>query len=212
MQSRKPSPALVISIIALVAALGGTAVATTAMISSSSQIKNRTIRGVDLRNGTITSKQISKSTLQNVVGSSVEPGNAAIESHRLTGPDMPKGGSATVIELALQPGVYAVFAKSVITPFRSDNGLLELLGRDDRIVAGECNLDVSGTGDFSSEQLAGFGSAGAVTLNAQVTRTLDGPGKATLTCKTSEPVHWQASNSSIIAMRVGSSSRTEVGR
>lgn len=212
MQSRKPSPALVISIIALVAALGGTAVAAKVLITSSSQIKDRTVRGVDLRDGTITSRQISKSTLRNVVGSSVESDTAAIEAHRLTGPDMPTGGSQQVLELALKPGVYAVFAKTVITPFRSDNGLLELLGRDDRIVAGECNLDVTGTGDFSSEQLAGFGSAGAVTLNTQVTRTLDAPGKATLTCKTSEPVHWQASNSSIIALRVGSSSRNEVGR
>lgn len=212
MQSRKPSPALVISIIALVAALGGTAVAAKVLITSSSQIKNRTIRGVDLRDGTITSRQISKSTLRNVVGSSVESDTAAIEAHRLTGPDMPTGGSQQVLELALKPGVYAVFAKTTITPSITDDGLLDTLFKDDKTRAAECNLDVSGTGDFATAQIIGPGSQNPATLNLQATRSLSGPGKVTLTCKAAPEAHWQASNSSIIALKVNSSTRTEVGR
>jgi hypothetical protein len=47
-----------------------------------------------------------------------------------------------------------------------------------------------------------------VTLETQVTRTLDTPGKATLTCKV-DTVHWSASNSSIVALKVGTTTRTE---
>lgn len=210
--SRKPSPALVISIIALVAALGGTAVAAKVLITSSSQIKNRTIRGVDLKNGTITSKKISSSTLQSLAGSASPGGTAAIEAHRLNGPDVPGGGSAKVLELSLSPGVYSVFAKTVVSPFITDNGLLETLFKDDKTRAAECSLDVSGTGDFATAPIIGPGSQNPATLNLQATRSLDGPGTATLTCKAAPEAHWQASNASIIALKVGSSTRTEAGR
>ena len=212
MQSRKPSPALVISIIALVAALGGTAVAAKVLISSSAQVKNRTLRGVDLKNGTITRKQIANSTLESLAGEASPNGTAAIEAHRLTGPDVPQGGSATVLELALAPGVYAVSAKTVITPFITDDGLLDTLFKDDKTRAAECSLDVSGTGDFATAQIIGPGSQNPVTMSLQATRTLDAPGKATLTCKAAPDAHWQASNASIIALKVASSTRTETGK
>lgn len=212
MQSRKPSPALVVSIIALVVALGGTAVAAKVLITSSSQIKNRTIRGVDLRDGAITKRQIATATYRTLTarsGGSSGSDAAAIEAHRLTGPDVPDGKSAQVIELALQPGVYAVFAKTTITPFVPSNLFEELLGSN-KVVSAECNLDVNGTGDFATQGVASRGAAGPATLNTQLTRTLDVPGKATLTCETSEPIRWAAANSSIVAMKVGSTSRTEI--
>ncbi|MEO6496732.1 MAG: hypothetical protein ABIO51_04515 [Solirubrobacteraceae bacterium] len=212
MQSRKPSPALVVSIIALVVALGGTAVAAKVLITSSSQIKNRTISGLDLRNGAITKRQISKSTLKSLAATSGGSGgsdSAAIEAHRLTGPDVPDGMSTQVIELALQPGVYAVFAKTTITPFIPANVFDELLGTE-KIISAECALDVNGTGDFATQGIASRGATNPATLNTQATRTLDAPGKATLVCKTSKAIHWAASNASIVAMKVGSTSRIEV--
>lgn len=212
MQLHKPSPALVVSIIALVTALSGTAIAAKLLITSSSQIKNRTVRGVDLRNGTITKRQIASSTLQSLAGTASPGGTAAIESHRQTGPDVPDGGSQQIASLALAPGVYAVFAKTVITPFITDNGLLETLFKDDKTRAAECNLDVNGTGDFATAPIVGPGSTNTATLNLQATRTLDGPGTATLTCKTAPQAHWQASNTSIVALKVGSSTRTEAAR
>ena len=43
-----------------------------------------------------------------------------------------------------------------------------------------------------------------------MTRTIDGPGKATLTCKVEQPVDVRVSDTSIIAVKVGSSTRQEV--
>lgn len=212
MKSRKPSPALVVSIIALVVALSGTAVAAKVLVTSSSQIENRTIRGVDLRDGAITKRQIARATYQLLTANSGGSGgsdSAAIEAHRLTGPDVPDGKSTQVIELALQPGVYAVFAKTTITPFIPGSLLDELFG-DNKVISAECTLDVNGTGDFAAQGVASRGTTGPATLNTQVTRTLDVPGKATLTCTTSKPVRWAASNSSIVAMKVDSTSRTEI--
>jgi hypothetical protein len=212
MQFRKPSPALVVSIIALVVALGGTAVAAKILITSSAQIKNRTISGQDLRDRTITKRQIANSTLQSLAGTASPSGTAAIEAHRLTGPDVPAGGPSPVLELALSPGVYAVFAKTTIMPFITDDGLLDTLFKDEKTRAAECSLEVSGTGDFATAPIIGPGSTNPATLNLQATRSLDGPGKATLTCKAAPDAHWQAANTSIIALKVGSSTRTEAGR
>lgn len=210
MQSRKPSPALVVSIVALVVAMSGTAVAAKLLITSSSQIKNGTIRGVDLRKGTITKKQISASTLGSLTSSaSVSPTSAAaIEAHRQTGPDLADGGSSQILELALQPGTYAVFAKTTITPIFTDAGLLDTATKDDKTIAAECTLDLNGTGDFAVSPIVTPGSGFPATLNGQLTRTLDAPGKATFTCK-ADGVHWNAANSSIVALKVGTTTRTE---
>ena len=215
MQGTKPSPALVVSIVALVVAMSGTAVAAKLLITSSSQIKNGTIRGVDIKKGTITKSRLSKGTLATLTGSSTvgSPSDTqALESHRQTGPDVPDGGSQQVATLALQPGVYAVFAKTTITPFVTDAGLLDTLFKDNKTRAAECNLDVSGTGDFATAPIIGPGSTNPATLNMQATRTLDGPGAATLTCKAAPDAHWQAANTSIIALKVGSSTRTEAAK
>ena len=72
--------------------------------------------------------------------------------------------------------------------------------------------NVSGTGDFATAPIIGPGSQNPATLNLQTTRTLDGPGKATLSCKAAPDAHWQGGNASIIALKVGSSTRTEAGR
>ncbi|MCW2990805.1 MAG: hypothetical protein JWM73_1399 [Solirubrobacterales bacterium] len=208
MQSRKPSPALVVSIVALVVALSGTAVAAKILITSSAQIKNRTISGLDLKDGAITRRQIANSTLQALAGTASPGGTAAIEAHRQSGPDMPNGGSTQILDLALTPGVYAVFAKTTITPFVTDNGLLNTLAKDNKTIGAECTLDVNGTGDFAISPVVSPGSTNPTTVNVQVTRTLDAPGKATLTCKVDQ-AHWQAANTSIIALKVNSSTRTE---
>lgn len=211
--SRKPGPALVVSIIALVVALSGTAVAAKILITSSSQIKNGTIRGADIAKGTITKSKLSSGTLSAITGSGVvnPNGTQALEAHRLNGPDVPKGGSAQVLELALSPGTYAVFAKATMSSFINDQGLLDTLFKDNKTIGGACTLDVNGTGDYGIEPLVSPGSANPITLNLQLTRTMDTPGKATLTCQ-ADNVHWAAGNASIIALKIGSSTRTESGR
>jgi hypothetical protein len=213
MKVKRPSPALAISIIALIVALSGTAVATTRLlITSSRQIKNGTISGVDLRTGTLTSKQLSHHLRSKIVDGGASAGGSdttAVEAHRLSGPALTQGGKATVATLNLQPGVYAVFAKLNVTPNVTDQGLLDTLLKDNKTVQANCTLDVAGTGDFASGAIVSPGSQNNVTLAMQATRTLDAPGVVTLSCE-ADTVPWKAADTSIIAMRVGDSTRTEV--
>jgi hypothetical protein len=207
---RRPSPALVISIISLVVALGGTSVAARHyLITNSSQIKNGVIKGADLRSGTITKKQLSTSVLSGAAsaGTTSSDATTALEAHRQTGPQQGSGDkSADVVSLDLPAGVYAVFAKTVLTPDVNTSGLAQTLDNN-KTEQGNCHLDVAGTGDFASGSLTSPSSSNALTLSTQLTRSLDAPGKAVLTCDS--PVAWHAADSSIVALKVGSAPRTE---
>jgi hypothetical protein len=208
MQS-KPSPALVVSIIALIVALSGTAVAAKFIITNSGQVKDGALAGSDLRAGTITKSKLS-SGVQSLLGGATAKaaGTQAIESHRVKGPDVANGGATQVLDLDLQPGIYVVLAKATIEPFINDRGLLDTLFKDPKTVGGACTLDVAGTGDYAIQPIVSPGSANPSTLNLQLTRTLDAPAKATLTCQ-ADKVHWAARDSSIIALQVAGTQRSE---
>ena len=60
---RSPSPALVISIVALVLAASGTAMAASKLVSGNSLIKKASLSGNRLVNGSVTGKQIALSSL-----------------------------------------------------------------------------------------------------------------------------------------------------
>ena len=206
MQFKKPSPALVVSFIALLVAMSGTAIAAKVLITSSSQIKNGTIRGADLKKGTITKKQLHSTVLSGVSGSSAAPATgAALETRRQYGPEVnkPEGGEERIAELQLPAGAYAIIAKTTIAPVVNDNGLLNEVLKDNKTTGVGCNLDVGGAGDFGIAQLTGPSTAYPATVNAQLTRTLSAPAVATLTCK-AENVPWRAENTSIIAVPVSS--------
>src|SRR3954454_1064271 len=162
MKPHRPSPALIVAIVALIVALGGTAVATQRLlITSSRQIKNGVISGKDLRSGTLTGRQLSHHLLETIVAGGTAPAAAstgASEAHRATGPELPQGGEATVATLDLQPGVYAVLAKTDLTPNISQDLLQTLSNDSSKTVAGTCTLDVQGTGDFVSGDLASNGT------------------------------------------------------
>lgn len=217
MQSHRPSPALVVSIIALVVALGGTAVATQRLlITSTSQIKDGAITGKDIRKGTITRSLLSKRLAKSggLTGSSVgdvtpATGTTAFEAHRQAGPALTNGGKATVATLDLAPGVYAVFSKVNLAPNVTDAGLLNTLLKSNKTILGSCTLDVAGTGDYSAGALVSPGSQNTLTLSTQVTRTLDQAAPATVTCE-AEDAPWRAADASIIAIKLDSSTRSEV--
>jgi hypothetical protein len=63
---RRPSPAMVVAIVALVVAASGTAVAATKLVNGDSLIRRDSLSGNRLRNGTITGKQIRLSSLGQV--------------------------------------------------------------------------------------------------------------------------------------------------
>jgi hypothetical protein len=209
MQSKRPSPALVVATIALIVSLGGTAVAAKFLITSSRQVKDGSLIGADLRSGSVTKSRLS-SGVQSLLagGAGAKAGTAAIEAHRIKGPDVPNGGKTQVLDLDLAPGTYAVFAKATVEPFINDQGLLDTLLKDPKTVAGACTLDVGGTGDYAIQPVISPGSANPSTLNLQLTRTLSSPTTAVLTCQV-DGVHWAARDTSIIALKVASTERHE---
>jgi hypothetical protein len=71
------TPGLVVAVVALVAALGGTATAAKSLfISKSSQIKNGAVTSADIKNGTVQQGDLSK-TLQKKLGVSVSGASGA---------------------------------------------------------------------------------------------------------------------------------------
>src|SRR5579875_3601619 len=63
---RSPSPALVISIVALFLAASGSAIAASKLVSGNSIIKKDSLSGNRLKTGSVTGKQIKASTLGKV--------------------------------------------------------------------------------------------------------------------------------------------------
>ncbi len=58
--SRRPSPAMIVAVVALLAALTGTATAASVLITKSSQIKNGVITGKKLKKHTITADRLAR--------------------------------------------------------------------------------------------------------------------------------------------------------
>lgn len=214
MKIKRPSPSLVISIIALVVACGGTATAASILVKNSSQIRNGAIQGVDIASGAVGDRQIKKdsigtdklkSTVRNTLRSQ---GLTAVEASRRAGPDSANGAVKTVATLQqLQPGTYAIFAKTTLGPLTTDQGLLgELLQR--RQGSGHCILDAAGDVDDARESIAEPGSIHPSTLNLQITRSFDKPSDIKLNCESGIP--WKTADTSILAVKLQGSSRVDV--
>lgn len=211
---RRPSPSIVISCIALFVALGGTAIAAKTLITSSSQIKNGVITGADIRNGTIKAADIANRTITasklrpGVSASSASGGGSAVEVVRRTGPELGEAGAAVVATIrSLEPGTYAIFAKTTLEPNKPERGLGELL-RPDRSGTGHCVLDAGGDVDDARAIIAGPGMQQPSTLNMQLTRSIGSPADIKLTCDSNQP--FKAADSSIIAIKLSSSKRSDV--
>jgi Collagen triple helix repeat (20 copies) len=137
--------------------------------------------------------------LQGVAG---PPGpSLAREAHRASSGPQTGGGQdfTTVATLAeLEVGAYAVFVKAHLTTGEIPQGV-------------DCELTSGGVVDTASSLMDG--AAGALststTLNLQLTVSLSAAGSATLGCR-SGPDDWVARDISIIAIRLGQVSRTEV--
>jgi hypothetical protein len=89
---RLPSPAMVVALLALVTSVGGTV--TAAVLITSADIQDNTIRSVDIRNETIRSADVDNGSL---TGADVKNGSVAgvdVKNETLTGADV-KDGSLT---------------------------------------------------------------------------------------------------------------------
>lgn len=226
MKTSRPSPALVVSIIALVVALGGTATAASVLIKSSSQIKSGVVNSGDLRNGgvagvdiasgavggrqlknnVVTSDKLSAS-LRNTLRGSTANGFTATEVVRKVGPENQAPGQRVVATMtALPPGTYALTAKTTLSPQITDQGLGELL-RPTKTGEGHCQLDAAGDVDDARTTILSPYSQHPSTVNLQMTRTVDTPVDIKLVCDSN--IQWKATDTSIIALKLQGSSRSD---
>lgn len=210
MKLRPPSPALAISIIALVAACTGSAVAAT--IITGKQIRNGTIQGIDIKNATITSNKLSKGT-QNLLtkksGSSSTGGKVAFEVTRKAGPE--NQAANVIIKLAtlsVPAGAYVVQANTIMTALVSPaNPLTSLLGANGSL-GGTCTLDTGGPTHSATGTIVVDNRQTPTTLSMQITRTVGAPTDFFVQCSATAP--WRTSETSIIATPVDSVSLTDV--
>lgn len=222
MKISRPSPSLVLSIVAIVIACAGTATAAGVLIKNSSQvragsitgsdIKNRSITALDIADGTISAAKLKKNTSvsgSSVSASSAAAGTTATEAVRRVGPSKVPAGSHDIATLAQLPaGTYAIFAKTTITPEVGNNGLGELL-RQVRTVSAQCVLSAGGDEDHGNQVVASPYSQAPATVNMQLTRSLDKPTDVKVACTVND-YPWNAADTSIIAVKLASSSRTDV--
>jgi hypothetical protein len=223
MKLRRPSPALVISMIALVVACAGSAYAAT-VITSSSQIKNGVILSADIKNGSVQNVDIRKSTitatrlstglLKRIDGPSAAPigGLAAYEARRAAGPEaQPPNVLVRVASLQVPAGAYVVTAKTVMTSLPDRQDPLEALLQDHTVEGGRCKLDAAGDGDESLQNVIVTKRQAPATLMMQVTRTVGAPSEFTLDCSAGA-FPFRLSETSIIATRVPSVVRVDIPR
>lgn len=223
MRISRPSPAMVVAIISLVVATAGTATAAGVIIRSSGQVARGSINGGDLAKKTVTPRNIddnavrsrqikdgsvSKDKLDKSLAASLSGGGGAIEAVRATGPVLGGGGRSPVAKLTgLQPGAYVLSAKTVIAPTQGNGGLVgELLKNNQTAVVG-CTLEGAGDNDTAVAPIGSPFSLYSNTLNVQLTRTIAETSDLTLICDSAVP--WQAGETSIIAVPIGSITRQE---
>ena len=219
---RRPHPATVISLLALAFSMAGTATAAI-VIKSSSQIKNGAVTGSDIKNASVAGKDIKPNAL---TGATVKNGSLesddfsgaargalqaaetqALEAFRKAGPENGEKAKLTrVATLANVPaGTYAIFAKTVLTPFEAQGGCFG----QSATISGHCVLDAGGDKDEARALLGTPGALAPGAINTQITRAFGSGGSVVLDCEVLETT-WRASDTSIIAIRVGKAPRSPV--
>jgi hypothetical protein len=219
---RKPSPATVISLLALVVSMAGTATAAV-VISNSSQIKNGVVTGADLKDASITGKDVKANavTSDKIKNGTLSPDDfeagaraalqaaetQALEAFRKAGPEaQPKAKLSRVATLDNVPaGTYAIIAKSVITPAAPEGGFFG----QNATISGHCVLDAGGDKDEARVLLGSPGGLAPGVVHTQITRSFGSTGTIALDCEVPETT-WRASDTSIIAIRVGRAPRSPV--
>lgn len=203
MKLRPPSPALAVSITAVVIACTGSAVAAT--LITSKQIRNGTIQGVDIKKETITSSKLSKGT-QNLLKkktSAAPTGRVAYEVIRKAGPEgVPANTLSRVASLTVPPGAYSVQANMVMTAFAGETNLIERLVGANGSLGGQCILNAGGPTHASLGTIIVNDRQTPTTLSMQLTRTVGAPTEFFLECAANAP--WRGSEASIIATSVDS--------
>jgi hypothetical protein len=211
---------MVVALIALVLSLAGSAVAAGVLITSSSQIGNGVITGVKIHSRTITDGNIRRGSLAedvlknrsidtgkltpDAVKALSSSGTTATEYFRKTGPDNVAGGNTQRVITAtnLPSGVYAIFAKTIITDLNPPSSLLAPGQTSDA----HCRLSANGDIDDGRVLIGSAFGSGPGDVSLQITST--DPGTVTLDCDSA--AMWRASDSTIVALRLGNAGRVPV--
>ena len=177
----------VVALMALFVALGGTSYAATRI--GSKQIKNNSVRGVDIKNRTIKSRDIARG----VIGSTLQ--STAAQAVRDAGPSS-VAASQTFTAVAsltgLEPGAYVLLAKV------NQSG--------DARTDGRCRIQAEGDYDDSNRGLREQGTSEG--HNLQLLHTFAGTGTAVLACR-STAGSWSASDAKLLAIKI-SAARSSV--
>lgn len=142
--ARRPSPALIISVIALFVSMGGVSYGIANSVGSR-EIKNSSIRGVDMKRNSITAREIRRRSIDGTDIKLNRVGGNAVKEEVLEVSKLPKvpsaasadtagsANSATTANTANNannlggnpPGAFASSAAGVTTAFMVDGGALE---------------------------------------------------------------------------------------
>jgi hypothetical protein len=202
MKLRRPSPALVISLIALVVASTGTALAAT-VITSSTQIKNGAVLSADIKDGSVQARDIKDGTITaNKLKTPPAAGGAstAYQAVRKSGPEaQPANQVLRVATLTVPAGAYAVSAETVMTALPGPQNPIQALVQDNLAIGGRCILDAAGDATESLQTVVINQRQTPATFSMQTTRTVAGPSEFTLSCSAGLP--WRLSETSIIATK-----------
>ena len=209
MKLRRPSPALVISIVALVAACAGSAVAAT--VITGGMIKDGTIQNRDIKNNTIQSEKFSKG-VQNILAKktatpAATAGKISYEQVRKAGPEnQPANQMLRVTSMMVPAGAYVATANTVVTAFTGTSDIIESLLNVNAALGATCILDFGGVTASSLNTIAINNRQTPATFGMQLTRTVNASTEIVLKCAAS--IAWRASESSIIATKVDSITQT----
>ena len=207
MKLRRPSPALVISCIALIVACAGTAYGAV-VITESGQIRNGAIMSADLKNGSVQGVDIKNGTItQNKLKTPAQTGGPSTAFHviRKLGPQhQPKDQLIRAASVVVPPGAYKVTASTIVTTELGPQGLLDPLPG----VGARCRLDAAGDVTESLQNAVVERRTTPATLYMQTTRTLGAPGEIVLECTAGS--QFTLTETSIIAERVSDIALTQL--
>jgi hypothetical protein len=206
---------MVVALIALFVALGGTGYS--AVKLSGSVLKNKSVSGKKLKNRTITRTKVKKNTLTaaeirngSLLAKSFKAGQIPAGAQGAQGPRGPSNGFSgtragpvaindtvtSVGKLALGVGSFVIFAKGWVE--NTTNGTATRL---------DCTLAAGGDSDtlvFRLEDPANAGNAFRAALALNAVHRFDVPGQAELSCQAGSATVVNASDIRITAIQVES--------
>lgn len=192
---RRPSPAMVVAVIALFVALGGVSYGLAVGSVGSREIRNNSVRSVDVRDASLLAKDFKAGQLP--AGAKGEQGprgpSDAVGLGDATSLELQSGSPPPAIgELSLPAGSYAIFARVVISGAAVNANY-----------AAECELRADSNTDHASvNDVSPAAAAGAVPLTLSVVHTFTAPGKAVVGCADTQSQPALRGNLQITAIRV----------